>query len=132
MPTQEQGAAFVSVDREGPVVMLNLLRFRAVADYREHPDLEPPEPISGAEAYRRYVENTLPILSKVGSEILFRASGGAALIGPSDERWDLVVLVRHQSAQAFLGFAQDPAYLAGAGHRIAALADSRLIPLTEV
>ena len=30
----------------GPVVMLNLLRFRPTADYTGHPDLAPPAPIS--------------------------------------------------------------------------------------
>ena len=32
----------------GNVVMLNLLRFREVADYSAYPDLAPPTPISGA------------------------------------------------------------------------------------
>ena len=39
------------------------------------------------------------------------------------------MLVRQASAAAFLSFAQDAAYLAGLGHRTAALEDSRLLPL---
>jgi len=39
----------------GPVVMLNLLRFRAIADYSASPELAPSLPISGAAAFDRYV-----------------------------------------------------------------------------
>ena len=35
--------------------MLNLLRFRESADCMDPPELAPPEPITGAEAYDRYV-----------------------------------------------------------------------------
>jgi len=54
-PTQEAGRAFFSRRIAGPVVMLNLLRFRAVADYAAFPDLAPPAPISGADAFQRYI-----------------------------------------------------------------------------
>jgi len=40
--------------------MLNLLRFREVADYRATPALAPPAPISGADAFQRYIDHTLP------------------------------------------------------------------------
>ena len=62
---------------------------------------------------------------------MFSGAGGAFLVGPSDERWDRVLLVRHASREAFLQFASDEAYLAGVGHRTAALDDSRLLPITE-
>jgi len=41
------------------------------------------------------------------------------------------MLVEQASAASFLAFAGDPAYLAGIGHRTAALEDSRLLPLQE-
>lgn len=40
-----------------------------------------------------------------------------------------MLLVRHRSAQVFLAFASNPAYAAGLGHRVAALEDSRLLPV---
>jgi virulence-associated protein VagC len=111
--------------------MLNLLRFRRIADYSAAPHLAPSEPISGEAAYGRYIEHTLPFLEASGAEVLFVGKGEALLIGPSEERWDAVMLVRQHSAQDFLAFATDPAYLAGMGHRQAALEDSRLLPLVE-
>lgn len=58
--------------------------------------------------------------------------GGAFLIGPASQRWDLAMLVRQQSVQAFLAFSSQREYLAGIGHRMAALEDSRLLPLVPV
>ncbi|MEO1170926.1 MAG: DUF1330 domain-containing protein [Myxococcota bacterium] len=128
-PTQAQGAAFFGVPREGPVVMLNLLRFREIADYAASPELKPEMRVSGREAYRLYAAHTLPHLAAAGSEILFQGTAEQYLIGPDTERWELVILVKHASAEAFLSFAQNPEYLAGIGHRTAALADSRLLPV---
>jgi hypothetical protein len=106
-PTQASGRAFFSRNIEGPVVMLNLLRFRAVADYADHPEQKPATPISGAEAYNRYIAHTMPHLLKSGGEILFYGNGGSFLIGPESERWDRVMLIRQSSAQSFLAFASD-------------------------
>lgn len=130
-PTQDSGRAFISRAIEGEVVMLNLLRFRTVADYAATPALAPPVPISGAEAYDLYVSQTLPLLRKSGGDILFSGDGGAFLIGPGSERWDRMMLVRQRSTQAFMAFASDGDYLAGMGHRTAAVEDSRLLPITE-
>ena len=129
--TQDAGRAFVMRGLKGPVVMLNLLRFRDVADYSASPELAPAHPISGAEAYDLYVAHTLPHLTRSGGELVFLGDGGRFLIGPESERWDRVMLVRQKSVEAFLAFAGDEAYLAGIGHRTAALADSRLLPLAE-
>jgi len=131
-PTREAGREFLQRGIEGGVVMLNLLRLRAVADYSAHPELAPPTPISGAAAYERYVAHTLPYLRESGGELLFLGSGGPFLIGPADERWDLAMLVRQKNVQSFMTFASHPAYLAGLGHRVAALEDSRLLPLSEL
>jgi uncharacterized protein (DUF1330 family) len=131
-PTQESGRALVMRGIRGEVVMLNLLRFREVADYSANPELAPETPISGAEAYDRYVAHTLPYLRKSGGEILLMGEGGHFLIGPEGERWDRALLVRQKSIGAFMAFAVNEVYLAGMGHRTAAVADTRLLPLVEL
>lgn len=130
-PTQDAVAAFLRHGLEGEVVMLNLLRFRDQADYSRSPELAPDQPISGRDAYHRYEATTLPLLQAAGGEVVFYADGGAPLIGPGDARWDLVLLVRYPSPEVFLSFTSDPDYLAGVGHRTAALEDSRLLPTVE-
>ena len=130
-PTQESGRALFVRGITGSVVMLNLLRFRQIADYSSAPELAPQSPITGEAAYRLYMEHTLPHLRQSGGEVLFYGRGGPFLIGPSDERWDAALLVRQSSVAAFIDFASNEAYLAGIGHRRAALEDSRLLPLVE-
>lgn len=129
--TQEAGAALFSQNITGPVTMLNLLRFRDVADYSGNPELMPDEPISGAEAYQKYMDYTQPFLAESGGELLFLGKGGSYLIGPQDEQWDLVMLVRQKSLVDFMAFLSNKGYVAGLGHRTAALEDSRLLPIVE-
>ncbi len=124
-PSHEAAVSFFSRPPAGRVVMLNLLRFRPIADYAASPELAPPAPISGREAYGKYMAHTLPY------ELLFFGRGGPFLIGPADERWDAAMLVSQASAATFLAFASNRGYLAGVGHRTAALEDSRLLPLIE-
>lgn len=130
-PTQESGRAFFTRNITGSVVMLNLLKFRKVANYSATPELAPQNPISGAEAYKLYFEHTLPFLEKAGGKVIFFGQGGDFLIGPSDEKWDAVMLVHQSSVSNFMAFASNPEYLAGMGHRTAALEDSRLLPIVE-
>ncbi len=131
-PTQESGRTFVLRAVEGAIVMLNLLRFREVADYSANPELAPETPISGTEAYDRYIAHTMPHLKESGGDLLFLGEGGQFLIGPEHERWDRAMLVRQSSVQSFMAFAMDAAYLAGLGHRTAAVEDARLLPLIEL
>lgn len=128
-PTQTSGRDFFMRGIAGPVVMLNLLRFRPVADYSATPQLAPPQPISGEQAYRLYIAHTLPHLEASGGKVLFFGRGGQFLIGPEAEAWDMVLLVQQDSTASFMAFASNPDYLAGIGHRTAALADSRLLPM---
>lgn len=115
----------------GEVVMLNLLRFREVADYSGFPELAPGQPISGREAFQKYIDHTLPFLQASGGDINFLGEGGKYFVGPQEERWDLVMLIRQESLNSFIAFATNEAYLVGVGHRSASLEDSRLLPLVE-
>ncbi|MBK4771904.1 MAG: DUF1330 domain-containing protein [Pantoea sp. Morm] len=128
--TQESGHALSKRGMQGSIVMLNMLRFREIANYSASPELSPEDPVSGADAFYRYVHHALPFLHQSGGELLFLGSGGSFLIGPDQERWDLIMMVRQSSVQSFFALAKNKDYLAGIGHRTAALEDSRLLPLT--
>lgn len=128
-PSWESGCDLFRRNIVGEVVMLNLLRFRDIADYGATPELAPAEPISGAEAFGRYIAHTSPYLEASGGSLLFISEGGPFFIGPEAERWDRAMLVRQSSVQNFIAFASHEGYLAGYGHRLAAIADSRLLPL---
>ena len=114
------------------VVMLNLLKFKRIADYANLEALAPENEITGEEAYQVYLDKTLTELKKAGGRIIYFGSSTHFLIGPETEKWDAVLLVEHQSVTKFMEFAQSNDYLKNAGHRTAALEDSRLLPTSEI
>lgn len=129
-PTDAAAIATLNRGLQGPVVMLNLLKFRDIADYARAPQLAPTSPISGRAAYARYEAGLAPLLAASGGEVLFSGTGGNWFIGPEAEGWDRVLLVRQASLERFFAFARDPEAQEIGHHRTAALADSRLLPLT--
>jgi uncharacterized protein (DUF1330 family) len=117
-PTETQLARLAASEDHGPVIMLNLLRFK---DWAEEPRL------TGADAYAQYGALVAPHLERAGGRVLLAAAPVESVIGPERGEWDLVVAVEYPSRAAFIGMISDPAYLEIHGHRAAALADSRLI-----
>ena len=86
----------------GPVVMVNLVRFR------EH---SRDGTGSGWEAYSRYSRADIPLLKRVGGTILWAGHvEGAALGDLGDGRWDWVVVVWYPSRSAFLAMMTSPEY----------------------
>lgn len=128
----EAGKKFIQEYGNKELIMLNLLKFKDIADYSDFPHLQPKQEISGQKAYQIYMENTGPFLLEAGSELLFQGKCDSFLIGPEAEKWDLMLLVKHTSKAAFLKFSGNEAYLKIAGHRTAALKDSRLLPIDRI
>ncbi|MBB0246480.1 DUF1330 domain-containing protein [Streptomyces alkaliphilus] len=112
-PRQDDLRRFVAEDPDGPVVMLNLLRFAE----------------GGREAYRRYsravAETFLP---RHGGEVLYAGEGAGALVAEEGQEWDAVLLVRYPSRAAFLAMVSDPGYRDVARWRAVALTEAVLQP----
>ena len=125
-------AASATFPADVPLVMINLLRFREQAQYPGPSDLEP---CTGRAAYfDRYVPAFAKTVEPIGAtELLFAGDVVARLVGPPDELWDAVALVRYDSFAVFRRLVTDPAYLDQAEpHRSAALADWRLHATTII
>ncbi len=117
---------------DGPVVMLNMLRFREIADYSLSPELAPATPISGAQAYRLDLAAVEPRMKARGGGILFLGESGPFLLGPAEERWDMILLASWPALSMLAASPADQAYRAIEGHRTAALEDSRLLPMRRM
>lgn len=79
---------------EGPVVMLNLMRFRARSRDGDG---------SGWDAYRRYSALTVPMIKARGGTLLWTGDGTTVALGEQAQgRWDYVALVYYPSAAAFI------------------------------
>lgn len=120
-PDRERYAAFRALKREGPIQMLNLVRFR---DRAEYPD---GREVSGREAYAAYSRASLPIFQRVGGRQIWIAFPELLLIEPSTERWDLAFVADYPNGAAFVDMLQDAAYREAVRHRTAAVEDSRLL-----
>ncbi|KIC43956.1 hypothetical protein RA28_13165 [Ruegeria sp. ANG-S4] len=125
-PEREQFNAFKSLDRDHPIEMLNLVRFRDKAAYPAGHELAKAG-LTGAEAYRNYGRDTAPIIARLGASILWRGAFQTLLIGPDNETWDEVFVARYPTAHAFLEMVTDPVYQKAVVHRQAAVETSRLI-----
>jgi len=123
-PTAEQLQRLVEAPDEGPVVMLNLLRYADTANDGSGR--------TGREAYQHYGELVIPMLEARGAGFIVYATTEQTVIGPADEEWDDMVLVQYPSRAAFLDMITNADYLAAHVHREAGLADSRLVATTRI
>src|SRR4051794_26687607 len=90
--------ALLADDPGGPVVMLNLLRFR---------------PDGGRESYQRYAEALGgAINARYSLEVEYIGNGGRALVAEDGQAWDMVALVRYPDRTAFAAMIRDPEYQA--------------------
>ena len=123
-PTREAFGAFAGLNHDGPLQMLNLLRFRGHAAYAD--GQAPRSGMTGAEAYAEYARASGPFFQGVGGRLAWSGVPLAGLIGPPGERWDAGFIAEYPDKDAFVRMVRDQGYQAIVFHRQAAVADSRL------
>jgi uncharacterized protein (DUF1330 family) len=129
-PDEQQFAAVArraGSESDGPVVMLNLNRYRERADYQGEPPGGLSTDVSGHEAYMRYGVVAMAVLARLGGRILWHAEAKLTVVGDETDRYDEVVAVWYPSLTAFVALASDPETLAARAHRLAGLERAALI-----
>jgi uncharacterized protein (DUF1330 family) len=126
-PTQERIAQLLGDAAPGPVVMLNLLKFRAKAEY---PDGRTSD-LTGREAYMLYGEPMQKLVAREGGNLVFSGVVQSLVIGTVDEMWDAAALMEYPSSAAFARIATSPEVAAIAVHRAAGLEGQILIRVTQ-
>ena len=130
-PTRAQFDSFKSLPRDEPILMLNLIRLRPLADYPEsHPDHGRGR--TGLEAYRAYGRETAALFARPGGRQIWAGRPQTIVTGPEGEVWDLAFIAEYPGAGAFLAMVTDPDYREHVKHRTAGVADSRLIRMAPV
>ncbi|MFA6010374.1 MAG: DUF1330 domain-containing protein [Desulfobacteraceae bacterium] len=117
---------FSKLPMDKPIVMVNLLKFKEIAVYKDGP-----ADYSGRKAYGYYAETLVTMLKTYGASVVYLGDVHGLLISPPDESWDEVLLVRYPSVPVFIEMVESPSYKAVVKHRTAALEDSRLIATVE-
>lgn len=112
-PTREQMKKISSMEDDGPLVFVNLLKFK---------------PDGGAESFKRYEQEFNQLMEPKGVKSLYQGKCLMSLIGT--EEWDEIVIVVYPTLSTWKNMTQDKDYLKIAHHRTDAVADARLI-ITE-
>jgi uncharacterized protein (DUF1330 family) len=124
-PSPENFAVFKALPRDTPIQMLNLIKFKTLADYPEgHPNHG--KGLTGAEAYRQYGRAIQSILARLGAAMVWQGKPECVVTGPAGE-WDDAFVMGYPNSAAFLTMVSDDEYKSHVVHRTAAVADSRLI-----
>lgn len=116
-PAAEQLADLRRPGPDGPIVMVNLLRFRALAAYPDGRDAG----LSGRDAYQRYGAAFAPLLHAIGGRVVYVGDARSLLVGEAEVLWDQVALAEYPSRAAFARLMSTPEYRAIAVHREAGL-----------
>jgi uncharacterized protein (DUF1330 family) len=122
-PSPEQLEEFAEKAPRGELYMLNLLKFKAKAEY---PDGRKTN-LSGAEAYGQYGAAVGELLKKMGGRVVFSGVPNVMLIGEGDIEWDMVAMVQYPSLHEFQQMTGSKEYLAAHVHREAGLEHQLLI-----
>jgi len=117
VPDAEQAAAFFSGAEDGPFVMVNLLKFKANAEYPDGADSH----LTGAEAYARYGKAVRAHVEAVGGKTGYAGPVTGLLLGEVEELWDMIALAEYPSRAAMMAMIQSPEYQEIARHRAAGL-----------
>ena len=127
IPTPQQIQRLLEKGPEGPIVMVNLLKYRAKAAYAPE-RAEARENLSGIEAYLLYDMVALQHVVGLGGSVVWGGPQKMVVVGDDNANdWDEVVCVRYPSREAFLKMTQNPDYLAAHYHREAGLERTSLL-----
>ena len=119
-PNPQQFQQLAQAPDNGPVVMLNLLKFKQRSDNGE----------SGAREYRRYGDDAVRMIEERGGRVLWQGRAEQILIGDPAADWDTVVLVEYPSRKAFLEMVANPDYLKSHEHRESGLERTIVVACT--
>jgi hypothetical protein len=100
-PTPEQMQSLIADADDQPVVMVNLLRFKARATARD-------EDLSGEDAYRRYSDRMVEFIASRGARVLFTGHLRGQVIGEGGEGFHVIALVEYPSRREFFEIATHP------------------------
>jgi uncharacterized protein (DUF1330 family) len=118
LPNEDQIKGFFEPAPDGPIYMVNLLKFKPRAEYEDGRSTE----LTGKEAYEIYSNAVSELLLEFGGSACFFADVERLTLGEVEELWDEVAVAMYPSRSAMLEMMQSPSMQEIAVHRAAGLA----------
>lgn len=119
MPTSpERIAEMMQPGPDGPIHMVNLLRFKDRAAYEDGRDTD----LTGRQAYELYGRAVSALLPDYGGEVVFAGDVTFLALGQVEDLWDEVAVVSYPNRGALLAMSSSPEWREAAVHRTAGLA----------
>ncbi len=117
-PTAEQMAGFLEPGPDGPIDMVNLLKFKDRAEYPDGRETQ----LTGIEAYQIYSDEVSRLLPKFGGGGMFMATVERLMLGEVEDLWDVVAIARYPSRAAMMDMMASEEMQEIGVHRAAGLA----------
>jgi uncharacterized protein (DUF1330 family) len=111
-PTDAQIQEVLNDGRDGPVVMINLNKYR------------------DRDEYLQYGMVALGAIDAVGGRLLWQSEVEQTVIGDERDQYDEIIAVWYPSRSAFLGLMDFPGYLEATEHRVSSLEHATLLAIT--
>ena len=119
MPTsRERIEAMAEPGPDGPIYMVNLLKFKDRAEYADGRETN----LTGYEAYQIYGRGVSKLLADYGGALFFAADVTFLSLGQVEDLWDEVAIASYPNRAALLAMSTSPEWQALSVHRAAGLA----------
>ena len=118
IPNDEQIRGFFEPGPDGPIYMVNLLKFKPIAEYEDGRETS----LTGREAYELYEKGVTELLPQFGGFAAFFADVERLMLGEVEELWDVVAIAAYPSRQAMMDMMQSEGMKEISPHRSAGLA----------
>lgn len=117
VPNQAQMAGFLEAGPEGPIYMVNLLKFKDKAEYEDGRKTD----LTGEQAYQLYGDAVSKLLVEFGGGPMFSASVERLMLGEVEQLWDKVAIAMYPSRAGMMEMMRSPAMQEIGKHRAAGL-----------
>ena len=118
IPNDEQIRGFFEPGPDGPIYMVNLLKFKPIAEYEDGRETS----LTGREAYELYEKGVTELLPQFGGFAAFFADVERLMLGEVEDLWDVVAIAVYPSRQAMMDMMQSEGMKEISPHRSAGLA----------
>lgn len=112
-----QRAALIEKGPQGPIFMVNLLKFKEKAEYEDGRETD----LSGRDAYQIYGREVTKLLPMFGGMGFFAADVTFLSLGRVEELWDEVAIAIYPERAAMVRMSLSPEWRAISVHRTAGL-----------